>query len=196
MASVPEEAHAEATSVYRLFDVGGRLLYVGVAVDPERRFQDHRRDKFWWHLVTRKSIEQFPRRDLALQAEAVAIREESPVYDGTARIADWKNAHLTRPDDPFWRPVAEALLQRIETGEYQRAGRLPPATRLATEFEVSSVSVHRAFYWLADRKAVSIRAGVAHIPNQPATRTDLAHKCDVRTRSTAPSGTRGVDEQG
>ncbi|WP_432003969.1 GIY-YIG nuclease family protein [Streptomyces sioyaensis] len=30
-----------STAVYRLFDSEGALLYVGISVSPERRFEEH-----------------------------------------------------------------------------------------------------------------------------------------------------------
>ncbi|WP_443067521.1 GIY-YIG nuclease family protein [Streptomyces sp. NBC_01426] len=41
--------------MYRLYDAEGRLLYVGITMNLQQRLADHRRQKFWWHLVKQAS---------------------------------------------------------------------------------------------------------------------------------------------
>lgn len=47
------------TGLYRLYDRGGLLLYVGLSTEPERRFREHRRSTPWWRDVdpTRTTVE-------------------------------------------------------------------------------------------------------------------------------------------
>ncbi|MGW6288864.1 hypothetical protein [Streptomyces sp. NPDC055107] len=66
------------TALYRLFDEGGTLLYVGIAVDPEVRLRVHSREKTWWPRVAQRSIEWFASRSEAEAAEVQAITCEGP----------------------------------------------------------------------------------------------------------------------
>jgi predicted GIY-YIG superfamily endonuclease len=72
-----------ATALYRLFNEPGRLLYVGVAYDPEVRLAQHRRRKPWWPEVDedRTTLAWHPTREAAEAAELIAIRAEEPVYN-------------------------------------------------------------------------------------------------------------------
>lgn len=85
--------HAARTAVYRLFNSEGTLLYIGVARNPSERMKFHQQFKKWWAEVSRTTEEWFDSRALALGAEAVAIREECPLYniqvtgeDGVIRV--------------------------------------------------------------------------------------------------------------
>lgn len=78
---MPTQDMNERTALYRLFDRKGRLLYVGISNDPEFRWKQHRGDKGWWPQVVGKQVTWYATRVLALQAEALAIRTEDPVYN-------------------------------------------------------------------------------------------------------------------
>lgn len=83
------------TSLYRAFDAAGTLLYVGISTNPEQRWREHAISKAWWRSdVSRKTIEWHESRTAAGQAEAVAVRTESPVHnlalpdeDGTPKFS-------------------------------------------------------------------------------------------------------------
>lgn len=64
-------------AVYRLYDAGGTLLYVGSAYDPEHRCKSHHK-KPWWPQVARRVDEWHKGRDGAFAAEARAIAAELP----------------------------------------------------------------------------------------------------------------------
>ncbi|WP_371646451.1 GIY-YIG nuclease family protein [Streptomyces mirabilis] len=72
---------AEPTALYRLYDAGGDLLYIGITDCPERRFKQHRNTKPWWPKVSRKTTEWHPTRRRALAEEAAAVVAETPVYN-------------------------------------------------------------------------------------------------------------------
>jgi len=74
------------TSLYRLFGADDELLYVGVAGNPGRRFEQHRKDKPWWGEVITVTLEHFPTRPDALAAEVTAIEEERPRYNVVHRV--------------------------------------------------------------------------------------------------------------
>jgi prevent-host-death family protein len=71
----------QPTALYRLFDAAGRLLYVGIACDPEQRFKSHASTAPWWPLVERKEIEWRPNRSAAELDETHAIKAEGPLYN-------------------------------------------------------------------------------------------------------------------
>jgi excinuclease UvrABC nuclease subunit len=69
------------TSLYRLYDSAGRLLYVGISHDVHSRIRTHRTDKHWGAEVADARLEVYPTRASALSAEANAIRRERPRYN-------------------------------------------------------------------------------------------------------------------
>jgi hypothetical protein len=70
-----------SVAVYRLFNLDGALLYVGVSDTPKRRFAQHAHDKGWWYLVVRWTVEWYPDRVSALAEEARLILEEVPAFN-------------------------------------------------------------------------------------------------------------------
>lgn len=70
-------------AVYRLFDKDGRLLYIGSTVDPDRRWQQHRRERRWWSEVAGYKLDWHQGRSRAYKAEDAAIKAERPLYNGS-----------------------------------------------------------------------------------------------------------------
>lgn len=71
------------TALYRLYDGGDTLLYIGISHQPEVRFEQHADHQAWWPLVARREVEWFDKRPPAAAAEAAAIRAEDPEHNGT-----------------------------------------------------------------------------------------------------------------
>lgn len=69
------------TTLYRLYNADGELLYIGIAGNPGRRFEQHRKDKPWWGTVAEIKVEHFDTRDQAAQAETAAIKHERPLHN-------------------------------------------------------------------------------------------------------------------
>lgn len=69
------------TTLYRLYEATGRLLYVGITGNPGRRFEQHAHDKPWWSDVTDVKLEHHPTRQAALEAERDAILTSSPLHN-------------------------------------------------------------------------------------------------------------------
>jgi len=69
--------------VYRLYDEGDRLLYVGVTSSLFTRLANHASLKLWWSEVAGITFERYPDRETADVAEKQAIADEQPVYNGT-----------------------------------------------------------------------------------------------------------------
>lgn len=75
------EGVTERCYLYRFFDAGGRLLYVGIARDLGSRLAAHRRRAEWWSCVSSGTIETHPGRSAAELAEAIAILSEHPLHN-------------------------------------------------------------------------------------------------------------------
>lgn len=76
--------HGGPTVLYRHYDAGGQLLYVGItdAGRGGQRWHEHEADKPWFRLVARSEVSHpYPTRADALYAEALAIRDENPVHN-------------------------------------------------------------------------------------------------------------------
>jgi len=76
---------AERTALYRLYGASGRLLYVGIADNPERRWGQHSRDKAWWPEVEGRTCEWFDTRGQAERHEREAVQKENPMHNALLR---------------------------------------------------------------------------------------------------------------
>lgn len=75
------EYSIDRTALYRLFNEGRELLYVGIAFDPHRRWSQHVTDKPWWPEVFYREVAWYASRREAEGAEIAAIRGEFPKYN-------------------------------------------------------------------------------------------------------------------
>ena len=72
---------ATSTALYRYYDADDELLYVGMTGDLAEREVEHIRDSTWMDFAARSTIERFPTRDEAEEAERDAIRSEVPLFN-------------------------------------------------------------------------------------------------------------------
>lgn len=70
-----------AEALYRFYTDDGRLLYVGITRNPERRFSQHAARKRWWRDVRGISIEWYESRGEVEAAERRAIHVEKPLFN-------------------------------------------------------------------------------------------------------------------
>jgi predicted GIY-YIG superfamily endonuclease len=153
-----QELNKSPSALYRLYDSEDRLMYLGITMNPKRRFQQHGADKFWWHLVVRHEIEWHANRVLAAEAEHAAILSEKPVHDASYRFATGlKYAYVNPPSDPYWRPLAQLIYHEIEAGIYPPGEDLPRPTKMAAKYRVSRASVERALSRLIECRMVESR---------------------------------------
>lgn len=100
------------TGVYRAYDSQDRLLYVGISKDVLDRLGQHR-SSGWAQYVTNLTIEYFPTRQQALEAESRAIKDEDPVWNSAGRNADrhmrWMVAYPDRHADDISDQELETL---------------------------------------------------------------------------------------
>ncbi len=69
------------TILYRFYDSQGKLLYVGITNNFDRRLQQHLADKWWAPQIARTQKELYPSRTAAQNAEQRAIRSERPRHN-------------------------------------------------------------------------------------------------------------------
>lgn len=96
------------TTLYRFFDERDQLLYVGIAGNPGRRFDQHAKGpdgKPWWPRVVRSTMEHFDTREAALAAEAAAIITEGPLHNVV---------HNRNPGVPLPRPPGNTRLRTMD----------------------------------------------------------------------------------
>lgn len=76
-------AYGSCGVIYRFYDAGGCLLYIGQADGaPTNRWKQHRSDAAWWHLAAFVSFAYVtPLLSERLALEKAAIRAEKPLYN-------------------------------------------------------------------------------------------------------------------
>lgn len=62
-------------------DADGKTLYIGCTANVDRRTQSHRLGAPWWKQVQTMTVERYPTKREARQAEAAAIYAEQPPYN-------------------------------------------------------------------------------------------------------------------
>jgi len=72
---------AVPATVYRFYDRGGTLLYVGVTGAGRARGETHSRTAEWWTFVARQEVEHVPNRVAALRREQELIRQFRPPFN-------------------------------------------------------------------------------------------------------------------
>lgn len=68
-------------TLYRFYDADDALLYVGLSINPGKRFERHRTDKEWWTEVARIEMEQFSDIGSLRAGERDAIKSEHPRHN-------------------------------------------------------------------------------------------------------------------
>ena len=82
--------------LYRHFDERGKLLYVGVSLSAIQRLAQHKHHSHWFNSIEKITIEQFPSREEALDAEKIAIQKEGPLHNPALKnIPDPKMLRIT-----------------------------------------------------------------------------------------------------
>lgn len=96
-------------TLYRFWDSGGDLLYVGISVRPWDRWKQHRGDKPWWEEVASVTLQNFATREDVEAAEIAAIRSENPRYNIAGRASLLANAAEVAVDAE-WDGVHEPVI--------------------------------------------------------------------------------------
>lgn len=75
-----------ATQLYRHFDAGGQLLYIGISLGALDRLRQHAQKSPWIASIVRVEIVTFPTRAEAESAERDAIKTERPLHNIVHRV--------------------------------------------------------------------------------------------------------------
>jgi hypothetical protein len=100
------------TQLYRHFDANGRLLYVGVSAAAVYRFLVHKQASCWADQITTITIETFPSRNEAMEAERLAIKAKAPLYNVSPRGGGFKPG--VRASEPS--RIGESSSRQIKAG--------------------------------------------------------------------------------
>jgi hypothetical protein len=71
----------DITSLYRYYDSGGKLLYVGISVSAAGRMAQHYETAPWFENLASVKVEKYSNREAALLAEKNAIVTEKPMFN-------------------------------------------------------------------------------------------------------------------
>lgn len=71
----------QRTALYRHYDGGGALLYVGISLSVVARLAQHRDSSRWYDRIAKVTVEWFDNRRDALRAEGNAILIEKPEFN-------------------------------------------------------------------------------------------------------------------
>jgi predicted DNA-binding transcriptional regulator AlpA len=72
---------SKAFHLYRHFDAGGTLLYVGVSISALNRLMGHKEKAHWYWTIARMDVTNYETRQASLDAERKAIIEEMPLFN-------------------------------------------------------------------------------------------------------------------
>lgn len=124
---LPGEDWRPQTALYRLYDAGMALLYVGITDNLTARMATHARDKSWWSQVAHRRVVWFDERADAVAAERQAIQNERPLHNvletplHRERARDRQRLLAESPQMPAPdSPLAQADFEFREIVEYHR----------------------------------------------------------------------------
>lgn len=96
------------------------MLYIGIAGNPGRRFDQHAGDKPWWGQVSHIALEHYDSREDALSAERRAIVAERPLHNVMHNSVQRRvvgNLRQYRSDAPPWTlGIVEDALRDLGVG--------------------------------------------------------------------------------
>lgn len=70
-----------STALYRHYDSAGRLLYIGISLSAAARLAQHVQGSEWARDIASMTVEQWPTRAAAAEAERAAIQAERPMWN-------------------------------------------------------------------------------------------------------------------
>ena len=68
-------------ALYRHFDKDDQLLYIGVSANTMARLSQHQQTSQWLIKAVKMTTEWFGDRQIALEAEKIAIKKEKPIHN-------------------------------------------------------------------------------------------------------------------
>jgi hypothetical protein len=149
-SGMPESA--EPTALYRLYDAGHDLLYIGISRKPDDRFKAHDHTHSWWHLVTYVDLTWFDNFQAAGKAEKSAQLSERPPYNGMGHTGlGWDVPALQYDDTADRADIRQRLLAELKAGLHAPGQRIWPF-RVSREYGYSRSSTQSAMGELAQKR--------------------------------------------
>lgn len=119
-----------ACCVYRAFDLGGTLLYVGSSITPQARYRHHEFSAPWWPFKVDITETWHRTQREGREAERVAIATEHPRWNVVGRSVDHPDGAINqafglsslphlREEMAIWREWRE-LTSRIDSLTHKR----------------------------------------------------------------------------
>lgn len=138
----PQDSTPERTALYRHFDTGRNLLYIGISVDPDARWKSHLYSRAEWpKMAASRTDEWFDTRAAAEAAEVAAIKTEWPRFNGSHNFveAPFTPAIWTAPIAGHRKRevIAARVREEIESGNWPPGVRIPSASQIAAATKVS-----------------------------------------------------------
>lgn len=78
---IKREEEKQKQHLYRHWDAAGTLLYVGISLSVLHRIASHKSASNWYWDIAQITLETFPSRREALEAEKDAIINERPLFN-------------------------------------------------------------------------------------------------------------------
>lgn len=97
------------TFLYRHFDKANQLLYIGISLSAVQRLSQHRDASHWFKQIRSVTIESFPSREAALEAERECIFREKPIHNVVRPISQFELKKKTTHAEES----RKALLRRV-----------------------------------------------------------------------------------
>jgi predicted GIY-YIG superfamily endonuclease len=152
------------SALYKLYDSANTLLYVGITRHPDVRFKEHAGDKPWWHLVTREEIVWLADRDAAIKAEAQAMVDERPLYNGYHHLGKgWPQKARQYDDTTDRETVRSGMRAAIERGDY-RPRAFIWAAPVGRQYGVAPVTAFHALHDLVKEGLLETDSGRFWVP--------------------------------
>jgi hypothetical protein len=163
----------QPAAIYRLYDAGGQLLYIGSSHQPAVRQQEHRK-KPWGGEIARREDRWYRNRAVAYAEETAAIQAELPKYN----LTDNPAALPSEPDD------ASEEVQRVSDALEAVDGIADLEERVRARNQVLALQAQRVKDWHAERRdlvlamraedpPVTIRAIAARLDMSPGVVQDI-----------------------
>lgn len=160
----------ERTAVYRIRGEGGELLYIGMTRSLRTRWNGHADNQPWWDELRSMTVDWYPSREEADDAERAAIEAEKPKYN-KKYLAPRRERQPSTPRGRVYMHVHELVALPVEVGVvaagralgmgrggaymHAKAGTLPfPVQRVNGKYIVLKPDLMRFFGLDMDGKAL------------------------------------------
>ena len=105
--------NSERTALYRAYSEKGELLYVGISLSVFSRLSNHSSSSDWFASARDITVEWYPDRNTALDAESTAIRTEYPVFNKAGAVTKPVTGDWDGRDDGFVNAPSQSLSKLI-----------------------------------------------------------------------------------